>query len=69
MNENWLYSKYWAQENSFKEFSKEIGVCAQTVLNYMKKYNIPHRSCTKPSKRTLELQLKLKLANAILYLA
>jgi len=44
MNKEWYYFKYWVEEYSLKDIAKELGICAQTVLNRMEIFGIPRRT-------------------------
>lgn len=56
-NRDWLYQKYVVEELSTSQVAKISGCCAVTVLNYLKKYNIPTRK--RGSKACREVQSRL----------
>jgi len=39
----WLYCEYWGKKKSSIEIAEELGCSDVTVINYMKKLNIPRR--------------------------
>lgn len=43
-DKEWLYKKYWEERLSRPKIAKLCNVSNNTILYYMRKYNIPHRS-------------------------
>lgn len=43
-NKEWLYQKYWGEGLSSVKMAEICGVCAQTIIGWMKKYKIKRRS-------------------------
>ena len=40
-NKDWLYDQYITKEKNTIQLSKELGCCHTTVINYIKRHNIP----------------------------
>lgn len=60
MERDWLYNEYWTKERSLKEIGKDVNLSAQAILNCMKKFNIPRRSCAKHTNKTKQKQSRVK---------
>jgi len=52
LTEDFLIEEYIKKEKSLKIIGEEAGCCSQTVLNYMRKFNITRRDSNYPTERT-----------------
>jgi len=43
-NKNWLHRKYWVEKLSTAKIAKLVNVDQKTIVNWMKRFNIPRRS-------------------------
>lgn len=43
-NETWLRAKYWEEELSLSQIATPAGVSGATILNWMKRFDIPRRT-------------------------
>ena len=65
-NKEWLYKKYWEENLSRLKIAKLCDVSNTIILHYMKRFNIPRRSCSEAQKDrifTKETREKISKAN------